>query len=291
MLAAACSERPSATDGAAPRPTAPWRVEDPLFASTALGREMAYTVFVPPGYDDGEERFPVLYMLHGMGGQRSEWRDIGLLDAAGALALAGEIEPFLIVLPQGDQGYWLDHFDGPRWGTYVADDLVGEVDRRYRTVPARAARAVGGLSMGALGALQLGVNRHEVFGVVGAHTPTPRDFETTREWFGPRTAWAFFGDRAYFDRHDPVHLYYAHADVARTLVLRVDVGTDDPWRPKLEWFRGRLDERAVPHEWRVLGGSGHGTDQAFWTRHVADFLSYYDRAFKQAGRSGAPGQP
>jgi enterochelin esterase family protein len=61
---------------------------------------MPYTVFLPPGYDDGDERYPVLYMLHGMGGQRSEWREVGLLDAADALMGAGAVDRFVIVLPQ-----------------------------------------------------------------------------------------------------------------------------------------------------------------------------------------------
>jgi S-formylglutathione hydrolase FrmB len=224
-----------------------------------------------------------------MGGQRAEWREIGLLDTADALMGAGFVDPFLIVLPQGDQGYWLDHHDGPRWGTYLAEDVVGEVDGRYRTAAARQARAIGGLSMGALGALQLGLNHHDVFGVVGAHTPTPRDHAATREWFGEPMAEAYFGDRADFDRHDPVHLYDAHADGARTLVLRLDVGADDPWRTILEWFHGRLEERGVPHEWRVLEGSGHGGDHGFWARHSADFLRFYHHALRQARGDG--GQP
>jgi S-formylglutathione hydrolase FrmB len=259
---------------------APARVEEPTFASRALGRKAPYSVLLPPGYDDGAARYPVLYMLHGMGGRRDEWRELGLFGAAEALMVAGEIDPFLIVLPQGDQGYWLDHFDGPKWGTYVATDLVAEVDGRYRTVPERAGRAIGGMSMGALGALQLGMNHAGVFAVVGAHTPTWRDYEATREWFGAEMAIAYFGDRDHFDRHDPVHLYYAHADVARDLTLRLDVGADDPWRASVEWFRGRLDERGVPHEWRLLEGAGHGTaDHAYWSGHLAEYLRYYDRAF------------
>jgi enterochelin esterase-like enzyme len=229
-------------------------------------------------------------MLHGMGGRRGEWQEFGLFGAAEALMAAGALDPFLIVLPQGDQGYWLDQFDGPRWGTHVATDLVAEVDGRYRTLHDRAARAVGGMSMGALGALQLGMNHAGVFGVVGAHTPTWRDFDATHAWLGAEMATAFFGDRDYFDRHDPIHLYHAHADVARTLVVRLDVGADDPWRPSVEWFRGRLDERGVPHDWGVLDGAGHGmADHGFWSRHSAELLRFYGRAFGRGGRSDGVG--
>jgi enterochelin esterase-like enzyme len=304
MLVAACAApagRPAATatpsaplvaGRARPVPTpteppwtAPARTEERVFASPALGREAPYTAFVPPGYDEAGGRYPVLYMLHGMGGRRAEWQEFGLFGAAEALMAAGEIDPFLIVLPQGDQGYWLDQYDGPKWGTHVAADLVREVDARYRTLPERTARAVGGMSMGALGALQLGINHAGVFGVVGAHTPTWRDYEATHAWFGAEMATVFFGDRAYFDRHDPVYLYHTHADAAQRLILRLDVGADDPWRRSVEWFRRRLEERGVAHEWRLLDGAGHGdTDHGYWSRHTADYVRFYGRAFGQAAR-------
>jgi hypothetical protein len=140
------------------------------------------------------------------------------------------------------------------------------------------------------------VRRFPVFGGggggvrIGAHTPTRRDDEATHAWFGVETADASFGDRESFDRHDPVHPYDAHADGARTPVLRPDVGADDPWRPSIEWFRGRLDERGVPHESRVPVGAGHGTaDHGFWTRHAADALRFSDRAFAQGRRARLAG--
>jgi S-formylglutathione hydrolase FrmB len=280
----ACGAEPPRGREAVPAPTAtsPARTEEKRFASPALGRigrEVEYTAHLPAGYDRGDRRYPVLYMLHGMGGSRGEWREIGLLDAVDRLVAAGEIAPLMVVLPQGDQGYWIDQFDGPAWATYVARDLVAEVDRSYRTVPTRAARAIGGLSMGAHGALQIGMNHADVFGVVGAHTPTLRDYAATREWLGERMGLAYFGDQAFFDARDPVHLYYAHADVAQSLELRLDVGSTDPWRGTVEWFHGRLDERGVAHEWKVLDGDGHH-DPTFWTRHTEELLRFYDRALR-----------
>src|SRR5687767_10352423 len=58
------------------------RTEEKRFASPALGRigrDVEYTAHLPAGYDRGERRYAVLYMLHGMGGRRDEWREIGLL--------------------------------------------------------------------------------------------------------------------------------------------------------------------------------------------------------------------
>src|SRR5262245_21085281 len=80
------------------------RLESGRFYTPALEREMPFFVYVPPGYDlDATARFPVLHMLHGLGGSNWEWAALGLLSAADELIEADELPPFLIVLPQGDQ--------------------------------------------------------------------------------------------------------------------------------------------------------------------------------------------
>src|SRR4051794_30148400 len=174
-------------------------VLDVAFQSAALDRDLGYLVWQPPGYGaDPVRRYPVLYLLHGIGGDNREWLGYGVDAAATCLLAAGCIQPFLIVLPQGDEAYWLNHADGPRWGDAIADDLVAHVDATYRTIPERASRAVGGLSMGGHGALQLAFNHPDVFGVAGAHSPTLR----------PRAeAPYYFADAPTFAKVDPL----AHA--------------------------------------------------------------------------------
>jgi len=87
---------------------------------------MSYLAYQPPGYEaSSPARYPVLYMLHGSGGGYTEWASYGLLVAADHLMQRGEIPPFLIVLPEGDRAYWVDHANGgPAWGTYMAREVV-----------------------------------------------------------------------------------------------------------------------------------------------------------------------
>jgi enterochelin esterase-like enzyme len=203
---------PGAAEGSgAPRFASVGRVEQRTFGSLTLDRPMPYAIWLPPGYDDDLYRhYPVLYALHGMGGSNSEWIGYGLDGAAERLIQDGEIAPLIIVFPQGDQGYWFDNFRGPRWGTYLARDVVAEIDAHFRTLADRDHRAVGGLSMGALGALQLGVNYPEVFGVVGAHGPALRDFASALEWLGRDMV----GDASYYARFDPRQLFARRPAVA-----------------------------------------------------------------------------
>jgi enterochelin esterase-like enzyme len=247
---------------------APARVEAETIDSETLGRSLPYLVFLPPGYDtDRGARYPVLYLLHGMGGGYWEWTEYGVFETAERLIREGAIPPLLIVLPEGEQSYWVDHTDGgPAWGTYVARDLVGEIDRRYRTLTDREHRAVGGNSMGAVGALQLALNYPAVFGVAGAHSPTLR---------GRDSLPSYFGDQAYFEAHDPVSLMMKGPETARGVRLWLDVGEGDYFLGTVTAISDRLDALEIPHEFNVWPGPH---DDEYWRGNVERYLRFYGGA-------------
>lgn len=246
-------------------------------ASVALGREMPYTVYLPPDYDvDTSARYPVLYMLHGLGGDHViEWRAYGLFDTAESLIRAGRIEPLIIVLPEGEDGYWMDHAgDGPAWGTYVARDVVDEIDAHFRTIPRAEARAVGGNSMGGHGAIQLAMNFPARFGVVGIHSPTLRSRDE---------APAYFGDADYFSAHDPASLARRDPASARQLRIWMDVGEQDPWLAITMGFHQELLDLGIPHGFRVLPGIH---DDGYWTANREVYLEFYAEALRQGATGG-----
>ena len=82
------------------------------FYSPALGRDMPYFVYLPPDYQRDLRRYPVLYMLHGNSGSYEEWPGYGLVGAADRMIAARDILPMIIVMPQGDFSYWVNHADG-----------------------------------------------------------------------------------------------------------------------------------------------------------------------------------
>jgi enterochelin esterase-like enzyme len=241
------------------------RVEERLIWSNALGREMAFNVYLPPGYDSaGQQHFPVVYMLHGMNGNEDTWLACGLLETADGLIAAGEIQPLIIVTPRGENGYWMDQANGgPRYGTYVVRDLVGMVDRDYRTLAQRASRAIGGMSMGGHGALQLAMNSPETFSVIGAHSVSLRRWEQ---------GFSFFGDRAYFRTKDPVQLFEDNESRAQRFDIWIDIGRSDRWFEAAQAFHSELLTEGIAHEWHAWDG---GHDTAYWAAHVADYLRFY----------------
>lgn len=250
------------------------RIEDRKFSSRTLGREMPYLAYLPPGYDaNPTANYPVLYMLHGMSGRNTEWRDLGIFTQADALMKSREVRPMIIVLPQGDDSYWVDHVNGPRWGTYTVRDVVSEIDGRYRTFPARERRAVGGLSMGAHGALQLALNFPDVYRVVGAHSLVLRPANALPD---------YFGNMSESRMRDPVVLAAAHPATAKELLLSMDIGLQDTWFAAAKAFHDQLVRQGVPHDWRTPPGE-HTSE--FWSAQIPSNLRFYSAALAGAWRA------
>jgi enterochelin esterase-like enzyme len=251
------------------------RVEDRTFASRTLARQMPYMTFLPPGYDANvAARYPVLYMLHGMSGSDHEWRDLGLFTQADTLMTSRDVRPMIIVLPQGDDSYWVDHVGGPAWGTYTVRDVVSEIEGRYRTLAERDRRAVGGLSMGAHGALQLSLNFPDVYRVVGAHSLVLRQANALPD---------YFGNMSESRQRDPVMLAAAHPATAKSLLLSMDIGLQDTWYPAAKAFHDQLVRQGVPHDWRTPPGE-HTAE--FWSSQIPANLRFYSAAL--AGDWRAP---
>ncbi len=243
------------------------------FFSLTLGREMPYFVYLPVGYAESDKRYPVLYMLHGrgepgIGGSDTEWVAYGLPETADRMMNAGEIQQMILVMPQGDQSYWMNHAGGSRWGDYTAKDVVAHMDATYRTIPDAAHRAVGGLSMGGHGSIQLAINHPGVFGSVGMHSGTLRTFEERLD---------YFGDRAHFATIDPASLVRQYPDRARALRIFMDVGQQDAqWGKQVGAFHNLLSSLGVPHAFE----SWQGEHNAFyWGPHIPDYLRFYNAGF------------
>jgi enterochelin esterase-like enzyme len=266
--------------GGLPEARGAWR--EVSFYSSALDRNDSYLVWLPPGYDASSRRYPTLYLLHGVGGDAGvgveEWLGYALTEDLDRMLAAGLIEPLIVVLPNGEQSYWINHADGgPRWADFVAFDLVDHVDATFRTEPARERRAIGGLSMGGHGALQLALNHPDRFAIAGAHSPTLRPFETSP---------GYFGDPSWFARYDPLSLVRA-SDAATRITTWIDVGYDDPWRPAAERLRAAQADRGAPPEFHVLEGEHEGW---YWQLYLPEYLSFYSSALGATATTptGAP---
>lgn len=250
------------------------------FYSPILGQNTWYEVILPPGYEQSSRRYPVLYLLHGAMGGASEWVDIGIDTAADQLWSTGQIEPFIIVLPEGGMmNYWLNHANGgPRYGDYLVEDVIGEIDANYRTLADPLFRAIGGLSMGGDAALRFALTRPDVFSIAGAHSPT------TRLRYEDRPG-AFYGDVGYWQQNNPLWLIRT-TDTARQLQIWIDIGEDDPWVFSARELHQALLDQAVDHAYAELPGTH---EAEYWQANQSDYLRFYSAAF--ATSQSLAGQP
>ena len=132
------------------------------FYSPALARNWAYNVYLPEHYADGGLRYPVLFLLHGFGGNRDEWVEHGdIAGMADRLIAAGDIPPCIIVMPSAGRSWYLDGTEDME--TAIIRDLIPEIDSRFRTISRRDGRLIAGESMGGYGALRFILKYPELF--------------------------------------------------------------------------------------------------------------------------------
>lgn len=137
------------------------------FYSPAVARTMKYDIVLPLGYEEGEKRYPVLYLLHGYMQNYTVWgRNLG------AAFYARSLEDLILVLPDAGNTWFLNYASSVegknQWEDYLIEDVIGHVDANFRTVDERAGRAIAGLSMGGFGAFSLGLRHPEMFISLGS---------------------------------------------------------------------------------------------------------------------------
>ena len=153
------------------------------YDSPTLNAKRRMMVYLPPGYEQGRQRYPVFYLLHGTGGDETVWLEQGhAAQVFDNLIANGQAEPMIVVMPNGHTdtpaapGMGPDNNEQPtfahkQWmeGTFESsfNDIVTWVDNNYRTRAAKRSRAIAGLSMGGYHTLYISANQPDDFGYVG----------------------------------------------------------------------------------------------------------------------------
>lgn len=124
--------------------------------SDTLGGDLPYQIYLP---DDAEAHLPVLYLLHGLGGNEQNWQNAGQIeDTADELIESGAIDPVLIVMPAAGNTWYVNStkVGGPgEFETVIIDELLPHIEATYDVATGRENRTIAGLSMGGHGALRL----------------------------------------------------------------------------------------------------------------------------------------
>jgi len=146
---------------------------------TGENPDRAVAVYLPPGYDATDRRYPVLYLLHGIGATQKDWTDAwddpddpwGTVPRVLDRGIAeGRLAEMIVVMPDekttSGGSWYVDSSVTGGWETFTAKELVAWTDARFRTLATAGGRGIAGHSMGGIGAITLGMKHPDVYSVV-----------------------------------------------------------------------------------------------------------------------------
>lgn len=151
------------------------QVKDQTISSKVLGHSVKYNLLLPPNYKPEGEKYNVIYLLHGMGGDNTDWLANTKLGAEMLKAVKeGLIPKTLVVMPQAWNLFYMDKDDykkyasffggaGEDYETFFFTELMPQVEKQYNVDSRRECRAVAGLSMGGFGAAFYGLKHPDKF--------------------------------------------------------------------------------------------------------------------------------
>ncbi len=255
------------------------KVSMPL--SPHLHRKITAWLYLPPGYKKLNQRYPVVYILHGAPGEvRDPFVKGRVHEAAEKLIMARKVKPFIVVCfdahgPDGpaDVTNFLNRADG-KWQMedFMVHELVPWVDKKYRTIPEARARALIGLSAGGYGAFNLGLKHPDIWSVIGSHCgfyDPADDAKNMTEILGP--------PGPLWTQNDPV-LKARSLPIGTRLHFYMDVGQSDDLLDEFKKLNAELKARKIDHVAHIFPG-GHSWE--YWSAHLPDSLLFAGQRFAE----------
>ena len=244
------------------------QVKDGTFHSPSLDRDMKYRVILPGSYEEGSDRFPVLYLLHGLGGNYLDW------DTRTDLEHYAEHLPLIIVMPDADDSWYTDSVSVPKdkFETYIAKDLIGEIDGKYRTIQVRYSRAIAGLSMGGYAAMKFALKYPDEFVFAGSLSGAQNaggELEKREPQYHEKMLRVYGPDGSEARRNNNVLLLVDKVDPAHLPYLYVACGSEDFLLGSNREFVAKLSARKIAYEYHESAGA-HDWD--YWDRMIRKML-------------------
>jgi enterochelin esterase family protein len=276
------------------------RVEFGEFDAPSLRKPSNYSVFLPPSYKKDDSDFPVVYFLHGRFNDHTSWvveryGDIpGLLEG---LMLEKKVPEFIVVQPDGENSFYTDYLDGSmKYEQLVVKDLIDEVEWKYKVRKGRNWRAIGGVSMGAYGALKIAMKYPELYSSVAGVSPIVLlGDDPSAQIMGARSRLAQFLAQALEPVFGiPFDQTHWEANSLEKLAKNADLdelkvffayGTADryarsfPMEAGVRGLSRLLTERDKAHELKIYENGPHGWQLV--VDHIEDVTSFLSQSFRQ----------
>ena len=250
------------------------RVETVRFQSKLINTTLPYNVILPTDYDTSKTtRYPVLYLLHGYTGHYSDW-----VSRSNVADYAADYR-MIVVMPEGNNSFYINSatITGDKYESYILNEVIPDVQQRYRTIEARHGRSIAGLSMGGYGAIKFGLKSPATFAFAASLSGAFGVPRFTEKELGDRLGdlVKLFGPMGSETRvsNDLFAIIekLAAAQVNSLPYFYFDCGTEDSPLifPSNRDLSALMFQKKIPHEFRQLPGDH---SWAYWDRQVQEIL-------------------
>lgn len=242
--------------------------------SKSMNKTISNVVILPNNYSTQKESFSVLYLLHGAGGDYTDW-----------VSKVPEIKEYadkyniIIVCPDGSSTSW--YFDSPidkqmNYETYISKELIGAVDKKYHTVAEKSDRAITGLSMGGHGAFYLAFKHQNIWGAAGSMSGGVDIRPFLNNWDLNKRLGDYSKHRKNWEENTVINMVYMLK--GSNLKLIFDCGTKDFFFDANKRLHKKLLERNIPHDYIERLGS-HNWD--YWSNSIKYQLLFFNDYFEK----------
>lgn len=234
---------------------------DTTFASTITGGDVAYSIYLPPCFFESGRRYPYAILLPTSDSSPNQWIELGLQTALETGIANGSLSPIAVVMPAGGEYLTSNRFDiGNSLEDILLGELMPELERTYCVELAASGRAIGGIGRGGFWAYSIGLRHPDRFSAIGGHSPL------------------LLPDNAPIT-HNPLALA-ERANPITGLRLYLDNAQSDSDGANVIIFSNSLRARGLIHTY-VINPRG-GADNAYWSEHLTEYLSFYTQGFPRS---------
>ena len=237
--------------------------------SASMNKKIKTVVIRPDNTKD--KVIPTLYLLHGYGGNYSNW-----VEKAPYLKTLVDRYNYMVVCPDGGVGSWYwDTTPDFQYETFVSKELVNYIESNFKVCKHKTGRAITGLSMGGHGALYLAIRHQDVYGAVGSTAggvdirPFPNNWEMSKR----------LGDYAEnkekWNEHTVIEML--HLIKPNNLKIFIDCGYEDFFFGVNEELHKKLSYLNIPHSYLNMPGK-HNWD--YWAQSIGFQMAFFDQFFR-----------
>lgn len=259
--------------------------------SNILGKEVEYSLYLPPDYDQSNRKYPILYLLHGYSDDETGWTQFGEVKAIADRQLQKqEMTAMIIAMPDAGVSWYINSADGKvKWEDFFIKEFIPHIESTYRCRTEKRYRAISGLSMGGHGTMIMAIKHPELFsaaaplsaGIITREAIINMPEENWNSTFGP----SYGKDKGegrlnnHLNRNWVIQLVQdASTEDLSKVKYYIDCGDKDFLIKGNMELHSLLIDKKVPHEFRVREGV-HNWD--YWRSALPEVFKFVSTGFHQ----------